>query len=214
MLGVKIDYKLDFGEHVKTLCSKANNKLRALARATPYMSVEKKKILMNSFFNAQFNYCPLVWMLHSRRNNSIIRNLHERCLRLIYNDKNSSYEELLTKDGSVSIHHRNIQALATEFYKIKNGLSPELFTEIFARETESHYNLRRCNDFRIPSIRTVYHGSESISFLGPKIWNILPDEIKQQTSLNSFKKSVKKWKPQDCPCRLCKVYVNGVGFLS
>ena len=138
MLGVKIDYKLNFDEHVKTLCSKANNKLRALARATPYMSVEKKKILMNSFFNAQFNYCPLIWMLHSRRNNNIIRNLHERCLRLIYNDKNSSYEELLTKDGSVSIHHRNIQALAIEFYKIKNKLSPELFTEIFARETESH----------------------------------------------------------------------------
>ena len=70
------------------------------------------------------------------------------------------------------------------------------------------------NNSRIPSIRTVYHGSESISFLGPKIWNILPDEIKQQTSPNSFKKSVKKWKPQDCPCRLCKVYINGVGFLS
>ena len=146
-------------------------------------------------------------------NNNIIRNLHERCLRLMHNNKNSSYEELLTKEGSVSIHHRNIQALAIEFYKIKNGLSPELSTEIFAHETRSH-NLRWCNDFRIPSIRTVYHGSESISFLGPKIWNILPDEIKQQTSLNSFKKSVKKWKPQDCPCRLCKVYVNGVGFLS
>ena len=108
-------------------------------------------------------------MLHSRRNNNIIRNLHERCLRLIYNDKNSSYEELLTKDGSVSIHHRNIQALGDELYKIKNGLLAELFTEIFASETESHYNLRWCNDFRIPSIRTVYHGSESISFLGPKI---------------------------------------------
>ena len=59
MLEVKIDYKLNFDEHVKTLCSKANNKLRSLARATPYMSVENKKILMNSFFNAQFNYCPL-----------------------------------------------------------------------------------------------------------------------------------------------------------
>ena len=82
MLVVKIDYKLNFDEYVKTLCSKANNKLRALARATPYMSVEKKKILMNSFFNAQFNYCPLIWMLHSRKNNNIIRNLHERCLRL------------------------------------------------------------------------------------------------------------------------------------
>ena len=108
MLGVKIDYKLNFDEHVKTLCNKANNKLGALARATPYMSLEQKKILMNSFFNIQFNYCPLIWMLHSRRNNNIVRNLHKRCLRLIYNDKNSSYEELLTKEGSVSIHHRNI----------------------------------------------------------------------------------------------------------
>ena len=82
--------------------------------------------------------------------------------------------------------------MATEFYKIKNGLSQELFTEILAGETESHYNLRRCNDFRVPSVCTVSHGNESISFLGPKIWNILPDKIKQQTSLNSFKKSVKK----------------------
>ena len=96
MLGVKIDYKLNFDEHVKTLCSQANKKLKALARTTPDMSVQKKKILINSFFNAQFNYCPLIWMLHSllwmlqsRRNSNII-NLHERCLRLIYNDKNSS----------------------------------------------------------------------------------------------------------------------------
>ena len=71
---------------------------------------------------------------------------------------------------------------------------PEHFTDIFARETEPHYNLRQYDDFRIPSIHTVYHGSESISFLGPEIWNILQDEIKQLTSLNSFKKSVKKWK--------------------
>ena len=64
-----IDYKLNFDEHVKILCSKANNDLRALARATP--SDEKKKILMNSFFGAQFNYYPLIWMLHSHRNNNI-----------------------------------------------------------------------------------------------------------------------------------------------
>ena len=134
---------------------------------------------MNIFFNAQFNYCSLTWMLYSRRYNNVIRNLHELCLKLIYSDKNSSYEEVLTKDGLVSIHHRNLQDLATELYKIKNGLTPEIFTEIFAREIESHYNLRPCNDFRIPSIRTVYYGSESISFLGPKIWNILSDEIKQ-----------------------------------
>ena len=94
-------------------------------------------ILMNSFFNAQFNYSPLIRMLHSRRNNNIIKNLHERCLRLIYNDKNLSYERFLTKYDSVSIHHRNIHALATELFEIKNGFLPDLNTEIFTRETVS-----------------------------------------------------------------------------
>ena len=108
----------------------------------------RNKILIKNR-GRSFNYCPLLWLLQSRRNNNIIWNLHERCLRFIYNDKNSSYEELLTKDGSVSLNHRNMPALATEIYKIKKGNSPELFTEIFARETESHYNLRRCNELRI-----------------------------------------------------------------
>ena len=112
LLGIKIDNNFD--THVKGLCKKANNKLRALARTTPYMSLEKKKLLMNSFFNAQFNYCPLIWMLHSRSNNNMIKQLHERCLRIIYNDKQSSFEELLIKDGTVSMHHRNIQTFASE----------------------------------------------------------------------------------------------------
>ena len=65
LLGVKIDSKLNFDAHVKGLCKKANNKLRAFARSKPYMSLEKEKLLMTSFFDAQFNYCPLIWILHS-----------------------------------------------------------------------------------------------------------------------------------------------------
>ena len=110
MLGVKIVYKLSFDEHVETLCTKANNELTALARATPYMRDEKKKILMSSFFNAQFNYCPLIWMLDRPRTNNIIRNLHERCLRFICNDKNSFYEELLLRMGKA--------LYITEIYKL------------------------------------------------------------------------------------------------
>ena len=135
-LGLKIDYKLNFDNHVNSLCKKANNKLRALARATPYMNIEKKKLLMNSFFNAQDNYCPLLWMLHSRCNNNKIKHLHERCLRLTYCDKTSSYEELLEKDGSVSIHHRNIQSLATEMYKVKNAIAPMITANVFCPNPE------------------------------------------------------------------------------
>ena len=65
-----------------------------MLRLTVY-NFRKKKIVMNSFFDAQFNYCPLTWMLHSRKKK--IKHLHERCLRLIYSDKESSYENLLEK---------------------------------------------------------------------------------------------------------------------
>ena len=213
LLGVNIDCKLNFDSHVKHLCNKANKKLRALARVTPYMTLEKKKIIMNSFFNAQFNYRPLIWMLHSRKNNNKIKYLHERCLRLIYSDKKSSYEKLLEKDGSVSIHHRNIQALAIEMFKVKHKLCPEITSDIFMERTNYHFNLRNRSDFITPQVNSVYHGTESITYLGPKIWDMVPDSIKEEKSLNSFKESIKLWVPINCPCRLCKVYLDGVGFI-
>ena len=139
----------------------------------------------------------------------------ERCLRLIYKSKQSSYEELLIKDGTVSIHHRNIQTLATEMFKVKNEkMSPEIICDIFTQRINNHYNLRRINHFEIPFVRTVYNGTESVSYLGPKIWEIVPEEYKALNSLNSFKESIKNWVPLNCPCRLCKTYVHGVGFLE
>ena len=140
LLGLKINYKLNFDNHVNSLCKKANNKLRALTRATPYMNIERKKLLMNSFFNAQFNYFPLLWMLHSRWNNNKIKHLHKRCLRLTYCDKASSYEDLLEKDGSVSIHHRNIQSLAIKMYKVKSTIAPMITANVFCPNPENHYN--------------------------------------------------------------------------
>ena len=211
LLDIKIDSKLRFDDHIQDLCNKANRTLRALARATPYMNPQKRKVLMNAFFNAQFNYCPLIWMLHSRQNNNKIKHLHERCLRLIHNDKLSSYEELLEKDGSVSIHHKNIQSLAIEMFQIKHGQSPEIVSDIFAQTTQ-HYNFRQNQDFRIRSVKSVYHGSESIFYLGPKIWEIVPKKIKETNSFNSFKIEIRKWVPQSCLCRLCKQYISGVGF--
>ena len=177
------------------------------------MNFSKRCILMNAFFKSQFSYCSLVWMGYSRANNNKINRLHERCLRIIYSDKQSSFQALLEKDGSVSIHNRNIQFLATEMYKVKNNLSVSLVTDLFKQRNEV-YNLRNNNLFSIPAVRTVFHGSESISFLGPKIWTILPDDIKNAKSLGGvFKSKIKSWKPENCPCRLCRVYVQNVGFV-
>ena len=68
-------------------------------------------------------------------------------------------------------------------------------------------------EFSWPMVKSVYHGNESISYLGPKIWDILPEKLKNIDNLEHFKKEIKTWTPDNCPCRLCKVYIESVGFL-
>ena len=80
-------YILIVDYHISEICKKASRKVCVLARATSGMGLSKKRTLMNAFFNSQFNYCPLIWMCHSRENNNKINRLHERYLRTIYNDK-------------------------------------------------------------------------------------------------------------------------------
>ena len=188
-------------------------KMHALVRLTPYMSISKRRLLMNAFFKSQFSYCPLVWMCHNRTLNNRINRLHERCLRIIYNDKHSSFQCLLDRDKSVSIHTRNLQILATEMFKVSKGIAPKIFADIFTRKPPSDYNLRYQSDYRRPQIRSVLNGTETIAFLGPKIWDLVPLEIKQKESVNAFKKAIKTWIPKGCPCRLCKNYTAGIGFI-
>ena len=115
LLGVFFDSKLTFQSHI---CKKASQKLDAISRITPYIDFNKKRLAVNAFFMAQFNYCPLIWMCHNKTYNNKINRLHERCLQLIYNDKRSSFEDLLEKDNCVSIHHKNLRALAIEMLKV------------------------------------------------------------------------------------------------
>ena len=140
LLGVTIDNKLSFDDHITTLCRKTSQKLHALSRVASYMSFDKKTILLKIFITSQFNYCPLVWMCHSR---GLINNLHERALRIVYQDKKSDFESLLKNDKSVTIHVRNLNYLVTEVYKIKNNISPEIMREIFHFQENENYNLRK-----------------------------------------------------------------------
>ena len=138
LLGIVLDNKLKFDKHVENICQKASKKLNALARVTNYLELPKRRILMNAFFRVQFNYCPAVWMFHNCSLNNKINWLHERCLRIIFNDKHSNFEVLLIKDNSVSIHHNNIHTLAIEMYKVANGMSPEVMNDIFKLRENKH----------------------------------------------------------------------------
>ena len=149
-MGVKFDNKLSFEKHITGIRRKARRKTYALARIAPYVDLSKRGMVMNAFFNSQFIYCPLIWMCHNHMTNrkiNYMNRLHERCLRIIYNDKQSSFKMLLNKDSYVSIHNRNIQCLATEMCKVSSGLSPPLVINIFAQKNCYPYNLRLNSQF-------------------------------------------------------------------
>ena len=85
--------------------------------------------------------------------------------------------------------------------------------KIFKLRAENPYNLKQVSKFSRAMVKSVYHGTESISYLGPNIWNILPEKLKNIENLEHFKKEIKTRKPDNSPCKLCKVYIKSVGFL-
>ena len=184
LLGITIDSNLTFENHIRNICKKASQKLNALARIAPYMNIQKRRTIMKSFVTSQFSSCPLIWMFHSRRLNNKINSIHERVLRIAYQD-------------NIRQHFKNLQVLATEMFKIHRGLSPEILRETFVSKTSS-YNLRRNDTFEKRKVHSVYHGAESLSFLGSKIWDLVPVELKQSETLYSIKLKIKNWVLTEC----------------
>ena len=163
---------------------------------------------MNAFFSSQFGYCPLVWMFHNRRHNNKINPLHEGMLRIVNKEYKSSFAELLSGDKSFTVHHKNVQKLAIEMYKIKNELFPKIMPDLF-KEVTHPCSLRNGLICGSHEIKTVRYGTETITYLGPKIWS----EIRESASLKTFRQKIKLWKPDSCPCHICKSIAN-VGFVN
>ena len=168
---------------------------------------------LKAFIASEFGYCPFLWMFLSRKLDNRVNKLNERALRIIYQDYASSFTELLEKDNSTTMHNRNIQLLATELFKIKNGLSPTFMNEIFVENVKYHCDLRKETKFKRNNVKTVYNETETLTFLGPRIWKIVPDYVKKSNSFEEFKLKIRLWNPQNCPFRLCKSFLPQVGFL-
>ena len=144
--------------------------------------------------------------------NNRINCIHERALRVVYKDYKTPFHELLLKDNSLTIHQRNLQKLAIEIFKVIEGTSPELMKTVFKIEN-CRYNLRNQTKFKTRNINTTRYGTETIANIGPKIWNLVPTNIKESNTVSEFKAKIKQWIPVNCPCRLCKTYIQNVVFI-
>ena len=213
LLGVNIDPELKFNDHVSNIYKKACRKLTALQRLTKILTLQQRKTLMKSLIDSQFNYCPLIWMQHTRSLNNKINKLQERSLRIVYEDYTSSFDNLLKKDKNKTIHQKNIEKLAIQMYKIKNNNAPKIVSDLFPVHN-NYYSLRRNPDFLLSRPKTVSKGTEAIRYLGPKIWHNLPEDIKLTESLSEFKSKIKAKSNHKWPCRLCKPFISNLGFLN
>ena len=140
--------------------------------------------------------------------NNRINNLHERTLNIAYQDKKSDFETVLKNDKSVNLHVRNLHYLVTEVCKVKNNISPEIMRDIFHFQENENYNLRSGTHLASRNMRTTLFGKEMVSDSGAKIWPLLPEELKNPSSLQVFKNKLKEWKPTSCPCWLCKTCIQ------
>ena len=139
--------------------------LSAISRLTTFMTLQKKRTLYKVFVESQFKYCPLTWMFHGHKTNYKINRLEEQALRLIYYDYISSFEELLSKDGTFTIHGQNIQNLAIEIKCIKalNDLLTPHFSELFQLNESLHaLRLNGHQKLCIPNIKSIRFGKGSI----------------------------------------------------
>ena len=203
LLGIEIDNKLKFDKYVQTLCQKVNKKTSAFSRLNMYISREQALSICNMVILSNFNYCLLIWLFCNKGANKKIDRTHTRALKILHNDYDSSFQSLLVRSNSFTVHVQNLQKLMTEIYKSLNNMNPSIVWEFHEKKYVA-YDLRKKNLCTLPKAKTISYGVESLSFRGSFLWNTLDDNVKQEPTLARFKNKIRNWAGEPCTCRICR----------
>ena len=204
LLGLDIDHKLKFDSHISTICKIASAKIKSLSRIRNALDENQARLLYNSFILSQFNYCSIIWMFCSKSSYKKIEKIQKRGLRIVYNEQQMSLEELLSRDKGLSIHCKHIVMLLTEIYKTFSEENPSFMKNMFIKKNV-RYHLRISNLLSLPKTNTIKFGLYSLGFRASQLWNRLPDHIKNEISIKSFKSELKEnWQDIVCSCTICR----------
>ena len=203
LLGIEIDYLLSFDTQVSNMCKKASQQINVLRRIGKYLNFESRKAVYHAFIMSTFNFCPLVWHFCSKSNTEKLERIHFRALKFIFQDFEASYDDLINRAGTTTLHLSRLRGLAIETFKIIYGKSP-VYLQNFMSLKNSNYNFRYTNLLDIPRVRSTKYGNDSFSFQAAKLWNDLPEEARKITSFNTFKHFIRNWNGVSCKCSMCK----------
>ena len=152
-------------------------------------------MLLDSFIFSNFNYCPLVWHFRSATLSQKIEKIEEWTLRLLYNDSYSSNNSLLLKLERPTMEVSHLRRLAIEIFKTLKSLNLDFMHIYF---NNGSHSARRKNDLVVNRAKITTFGEKSLGKLGPKIWNSLPEDVKDLTSLQKFPEVIKTWYGPEC----------------
>ena len=186
-LGIIFDYKLKFDSHLKEICRSAARQLNALRRLSSYLDENTRLVIYKSFILANFNYCPIIWHFCGVTNSRKIESIQKRALRFVFKDYTSTYDQLLQKASTSTLYLTRLRNIAIESFKIMHNIGPSYLFNLL-QEKEHTHNLRSDRNVNQPKCNTVSYGTNSFMYKGAKIWNNLPNELKNCISLEQFKK--------------------------
>ena len=185
LLGVHLDSKLNFENHISHICKKAGNHLNVLKRLTKFINKNDRMAIFGAFILCHFQLCSVVWHFCRLGSMTKMEKIQERALRFVHGDYTSDYNGLLSISKLLSLKRGRERSIATLTYKIMHNLAPSYLKDVITPTS----NLK----LRLPSFKCTRHGLNSFMYKAPRIWNTLPIQTRTASSLPGFKVIIKKW---------------------
>ena len=179
MLGVILDEKLKFDQHVAKVCRKVTQNIAVLRRIRNMLPFELRKAIYNSFIIPHYNYCAETWHFCSKSSLNKLEKVNERAIRFVFKDKNTPYCDLLKQLGRATLAEERAHEILGTIFRILHGSCPVSIRDLIQRRI---YQRRKVN--------TTKYGLKSCRYYGPKLWNSLPDSVKSLTTYAAFRKAL------------------------
>lgn len=202
LLGVLIDDRLNFNNHVASLCKKISKQIAIICRFRKLLSFQTKLTLYEAYILPYFTYCSTVWMHCGKTTSAKLEKLNERALRSVLNNSTSTYITLLETVNMPTLHNGRVQDMCILIYKIIHGTTSNPLSTLLTLRNNSH-NLRGELILVQPGVNTTKHGLNTFRYFGPKIWNSLNNDLRTSRTLKEFVTRIRKITFDTCNCTLC-----------
>ena len=204
LLGVTVDAKFSFSEHISNICKKAAVQVNGLRRLSIYLSQKTMFNIYVAFIVSNFLYCPLTWHFCSKINTKKMEKVQERALRIILRDVQNDYKMLLENSKRNSFHLMRLKLIAIEMFKVTNGMTPIFLQELFTKK-QHFYSVRNNITLKLPAYNTITYGKNNLSYYGALLWNNIDMKYKNVNCLNEFKQLISQWPGPACNCGFCMI---------